>query len=69
MVLGICASQWAASLLTTSRGYNSTPQIQVCEKGVAHRGVWSGTLSLAWRPWSPSLIGSVPRDAQGRLTI
>lgn len=35
MILGTCASQWAASLLTTTRGYNSPPSTQVGEKRVS----------------------------------
>lgn len=42
MILGTRASQWAASLLTSARGYNSTPQIQALRREWAHRGVWLG---------------------------
>ena len=45
------------------------PKIQALRRQRAHRGVWSGTFSLAKSSQSPGLISKIPRDAQVRLTV
>lgn len=64
MILGTRASQWAASLLTTARGYNSTPSAQVGEKRASGTADACGQGHLL----SPETMGPWPdlRRSRGR---
>lgn len=50
-ILGMGASQWAASLLTTTQGYNSTPPVRGGEMRV------HGTTAVCGQGHSPSPRG------------